>query len=184
MLVKDLLDKYFHERFRYKEIIALLKNRHGIKISLLTLLCCLRRANFYRKGKQSPSLDIVTFIQHELEGSGSCIGYRAMYQRCIRNGLMVSRVIVAQVMKHLDLTVVNTRKRRTLRRQLYYSQDQIWVSHLDGYDKLKPYSFEIHGCIDGYSRRVLWLSVLRSNKDPKEVCNLYLKYLLIAKGVP
>ena len=54
----------------------------------------------------------------------------------------------------------------------------------DGYDKLKPYDFEVHGCTDGSSRRVLWLSFIRSNKDPKEVCNLYLNYLLIAKGVP
>ena len=53
----------------------------------------------------------------------------------------------------------------------------------DGSDKLKPYGFEIHGCIDGYSRSVLWLSVVRSNKDRKEMCNLYLNYLLIAKGV-
>ena len=71
MLVKDLLGKYFHEGFRYKEIIALLKNRHGIKFSLRTLHRCLRQANFYRKGKQSPLLDIVTFIQHEFEGTGS-----------------------------------------------------------------------------------------------------------------
>ena len=38
--------------------------------------------------------------------------------------------------------------------------------------------------MDGYSRHVLWLSVIRSNKDPKEVCNLYFNYLLIVKGVP
>ena len=108
MSVKDLLEKYFRDGFRYKEIIALLKNCHGIKISLRTLHRCLRR-----KGKQSPLLDIVKFIQHELEGSGSCIGYRAMYKRCIRNGLMVSGVIVAQVMKDLDPIGVNRRRRRT-----------------------------------------------------------------------
>ena len=39
-------------------------------------------------------------------------------------------------------------------------------------------------CMDGYSRHVLWLRVIRSNKDPKEVCNLYFNYLLIEKGVP
>ena len=60
----------------------------------------LRRANFYRMGKQSPLLDIVTFIQHELEGSGSCISI-----------LMVSRLIVAQIIKHYDHIGVNTRRR-------------------------------------------------------------------------
>ena len=58
------------------------------------------------------------------------------------------------------------------------------VWHLDGYDKLKPCDFEIHDCIYGYSRPVLWLSVIRSNKDPKKVCNLYFSYLFIAKEVP
>ena len=100
MLMKDLRDKHFHGGFRYKEIIALLKNFHGIKVSLCALHRFLRQVNFYRKGKQSLLLDTVTFVQHELAGSGSCTGYRAMHQRSIRNGFMVSRVIVAQIMKH------------------------------------------------------------------------------------
>ena len=145
MLMKEFVDQYFYEGFRYKEIIALLKIRHGIKVSLRTLHRFLRQVNFYRKGKQSRFLDIVAFIQHELEGSGSCAGYRAMHQRCIRNGLMVSRVIVAQIMKHLNPIGVNTRRRGTLRRLLYYSQDPSWLRYLDEYGKLKPYSFEIHG---------------------------------------
>ena len=37
MLMKDLTDKYFHEGFRYREIIALLKNRRGINVSLCAL---------------------------------------------------------------------------------------------------------------------------------------------------
>ena len=49
---------------------------------------------------------------------------------------------------------------------------------------LKPYGFQIHGCIDGYSMCVLWLGVIRSSKDPKEVRNLYFNYHLIAKGIP
>ena len=31
--------------------------------------------------------------------------------------------------------------------------------NLDRYDKLKPFGFPIHGAIDGYSRRILWLRV-------------------------
>ena len=30
---------------------------------------------------------------------------------------------------------------------------------MDGFDKLKPYGFPIHGCIDGFSRKLLWLEV-------------------------
>ena len=78
-------------------------------------------------------------------------------------------------MKELDPVGVDARWRRILRRRLYYSKGPIWVWHLDGYDKLKPFGFEIHGCIDGYSRRVLWLNVLRSNKIQKK----YAIFLLI-----
>ena len=87
-------------------------------------------------------------------------------------------------MKNLDHAGVDAKRRRTLRRHLYYSKGRNWVWHLDGYDKLKPFGFEIHGCIDGYSRRVLWLNILRSNKDPKEVCIPFINYLAVIKGVP
>ena len=107
-----------------------------------------------------------------------------MQQRCIKIRLNISRVIVAQIMKDLDLAGLDARRRRTLRRHLYYSKDPNWVWHLGGYDKLKPLGFEIHGCIDGYSRRVLRLNVLTSNKDPKEVCILFINYLAVIKGVP
>ena len=31
--------------------------------------------------------------------------------------------------------------------------------HIDGWDKLKPYGFAVHGAMDGYSRKLLWLKV-------------------------
>ena len=42
----------------------------------------------------------------------------------------------------------------------------------------------IHGHIDGYSRCILWMNILRSNKDPKEVCKVFVDYLTVTKGVP
>jgi hypothetical protein len=48
------------------------------------------------------------------------------------------------------------------------------VFHIDGYDKLKPYGFSIHGCIDGFSRKILWLEVIPSNKNPLSILELYL----------
>jgi len=38
--------------------------------------------------------------------------------------------------------------------------------HIDGYEKLKPFGLCIHGGIDGFIRRVLWLDVTYSNNDP------------------
>ena len=38
-----------------------------------------------------------------------------------------------------------------------------FVWHLDGYDKLKPYGFAIHGCIDGYDTRHILLYSIDNN---------------------
>ena len=87
-------------------------------------------------------------------------------------------------MKELDPEGVVRRQRHQLQRRKYYSKGPNYVLHLDGYDKLKPFGFAIHACIDGYSRKVLWLSLLQSNKDPKLVCHLFTDYFRSLGGVP
>ncbi|RMX39208.1 hypothetical protein pdam_00013519 [Pocillopora damicornis] len=54
---------------------------------------------------------------------------------------------------------------------------------VEGYDKLKPYGFPIHGCIYGYSKRVLWLEAVKSNTDPKVPEKLYLDIVQSLKVV-
>ncbi|CAB3992060.1 Hypothetical predicted protein, partial [Paramuricea clavata] len=49
--------------------------------------------------------------------------------------------------------------------------DPCW--HVDGYDKLKPFGFPLHGAIDGYSRRMLWLKVTRTNSNPAVIAKYY-----------
>ena len=98
---------------------------------------------------------------------------------CNKNRLNVSRPIVAQIMKDLDPAGIETRRRRILSCCLHYSKGPNLICHLDSYDKLKPFGFEIHGYIDGYSRRIFWLNILRSNKDLKEICNLFVNYLTL-----
>lgn len=53
-----------------------------------------------------------------------------------------------------------------------------------GYDKLKPYGFPIHGAIDGYSRKILWLELTRSNNHPQNIARMYLDCVKDAKGCP
>jgi hypothetical protein len=54
--------------------------------------------------------------------------------------------------------------------------------HIDGYDKLKPFGFCIHGGIDGYSRRILWLEVASSNNDPEIVGSYFIDYVNVIGG--
>ena len=56
--------------------------------------------------------------------------------------------------------------------------------HADGYDKLAPYRFPIHGCIDGFSRKVIWLYITRSNSYPDNIAAYYLDAVRELGGCP
>ena len=87
-------------------------------------------------------------------------------------------------MKAIDPDVVELCKKQALRHRKYFSRGPNWAWHVDGYDNLKPYGFPIHGCIDGYSRRILWLSIVPSNKNPEILGKLYLDYVKSIGGCP
>ena len=56
--------------------------------------------------------------------------------------------------------------------------------HLDGNDKLKSYGICIHGCIDGYSREIVWLRAYKSNNDPKVIAGYYFEAVCEKNGCP
>ena len=71
------------------------------------------------------------------------------------------------ILKEIDPEGTNMRKALSLRRRKYVSEGPNCWWHAGGYYKLKPYGFPIHGCIDGYLRRILWLKVTKSNSHAK-----------------
>ena len=78
-------------------------------------------------------------------------------------GHQVPRRIVEQLMRELDPEGCEIRRAKRLRRRTYRVPGPNFCWHTDGYDKLKPFGFPIHGCIDGWSRKIIWLRVARSN---------------------
>ena len=46
---------------------------------------------------------------------------------------------------------------------------------MDGNDKLRPFGFCVHGCIDGFSRKVIWLHVGNTNTDPVVIACYFVK---------
>ena len=53
-----------------------------------------------------------------------------------------------------------------------------------GYGKLKPYGFPIRSAVDGFSRRIFWLEVTRSNDDPRVAAAFHLKQVKELGGCP
>ena len=77
-------------------------------------------------------------------------------------------------MKVLDPARLSLRKQHELARRSYCNKGPNYLWHLDRNNKLKPFGLCIHGEINGFSRKVLWLNVSPSNKDPAVIS----KYLL------
>jgi hypothetical protein len=89
------------------------------------------------------------------------------------DGIQVPRETVQVLVKDLDPEGVRERRARTLRRRTYRSPGPNYAWHVDGYDKLKPYGFPLHGCINGYSRKIIRLKASRTNNVPAVIGNIF-----------
>ena len=181
----SIIENYFNAGYKYCEILAYLILYHGINISLRQLKRILNTKGLRRRKHPSDLGDVINVIEMEIEGSGSCIGYRAMWQR-LRNDhkLVVSQNTVRQALKLIDPDGVTRRRKHRLQRRLYKARGPNHLWHLDGYDKLKPFGFCIHGCIDGYSRRIMWLEVGTTNNDPRVIAKYYIDCVRQVGGTP
>lgn len=166
---KQAIIKLFYEHYKYRDIINILSRKYNVDISFAQLKKFLRKHHLRRRNLvESPDEEIVAAIKLELEDSGMNLGYRAMWQRLIKRcKLKVKQKTVLEAMRAVDPEGVEARKRHRLKRRQYSVEGPNSLWHGDGYDKLKRYGFAIHGCIDGFSKRVIWLKVATSNNDPK-----------------
>ena len=181
----DNLVVFYHKLgLSHKEILCFLAVVDSIIISRSTLKRKLRRLRLYRRRNYSNICDVALFIFNELQNSGQLHGYRWMFQKCKQSGLSVSRDIVYQLLKILDPDGILKRKRRRLHRRPYVSKGPDYVWHVDSYDKLKPYGIGINGCIDGFSRHIIWLEANLTNSDPKVIGNYFIEAVRCRKGCP
>ncbi len=174
----SLIVRYFELGFSYKEIIGFLCACHGIRISLRHLKRILSSKRCYRRKNYSNIREVVDAVERELNGSGGEVGYRNMHQRLLtKHKLVASRETVRKTIAALDPEGVSQRSMRRFRRRVYFVRGPNDMWHIDGYDKLKPFGFAIHGAIDGYSRRILWLHVGQSNNDPRIIAQYFVDYI-------
>ncbi|XP_031333807.1 uncharacterized protein LOC116176151 [Photinus pyralis] len=84
----------------------------------------------------------------------------------------------------MDPVGVLTRKRRRLQRRKYWNKGPNYIWHVDGYDKLKPFGICISGCIDGFSRKIMWLKAGYTNNDPRVIGGYYINTVKEWNGFP
>ena len=77
----------------------------------------------------------------------------------------------------IELEGVSMRKKKTIKRRTYETNGQFDMFHIDGNYKLKRFGFVIRECIDGFSRKLIWLFVSTTNNDPLvAITNSYYKF--------
>ncbi|XP_032365456.1 uncharacterized protein LOC116680989 [Etheostoma spectabile] len=116
--------------------------------------------------------------------NGQMQGYRWLHLRAVQQGYVVSQDTIRRIIKLVDPQGVELRRARRLRRRQYSCRGPNALWHMDGYDKLKPYGIAINGCIDGFSRYVLWMEAYTTNSDPKVVASYFIKTVSSIGGCP
>ncbi len=183
----ELIQNYFNQGYTNLEIIEFL-SLHDVTLSLSTLKRRLQDLQLRRRSSSHVHVvsadELKLAIQEELVGSGCVVGYRKMWKRLKSQGLIVKRSRVMQCLRELDPEGVNDRTKKRLRRRAYHSKGPNFTWHIDGHDKLKPFGFSIHACIDGFSRRLIWLEVCATNKNPDVIGKYYLDAIKQVGGAP
>lgn len=184
MSLSGLIEFYFDFGIPYKDIAALLAHRHSYIISERHLKRILKSCGLFRR-KGYTSLDQVTsFILEELRSSGKLHGYRWMHAKCVQNGLHVRKEHVRLILQELDPQGVELRRARRLHRRSYFAKGPNYIWHLDSYDKLKPFGICINGCIDGFSRKIIWMNAFTTSSDPKIIGGYYINAVESLGGCP
>lgn len=175
---------YFNLGLKHKEIITVLSVKHNISLSLRQLIRILHNDNLYRRKCDDDILDAVNFIFEQQKTSGSLHGYRWMYEKCKLMGFRINKEDVRCLLSVFNPENVALRQRHRLRRRQYSSKGPNYIWHVDSYDKLRPFGICINGCIDGYSRKLVWLNAYLTSSDPSLIGSYYMESVEDLKGCP
>lgn len=184
---EETIRYYYSRGFQYNEIIKVLFKVHNHKISYRTLL---RRLREYGLGRTVGTNRNDIFesakgrINEIISGPGSSGGYRTVWHTLELEEIRVPRSFVQMYLKEINPEGCERRRRHRLKRREYRNRGPNAAWHIDGYDKLKQYGFPIHGAIDGFSRKMPWLNVTRSNNSPDNIAKFFVDAVEETKGCP
>ena len=182
--MNESLRYYFQKGFSYKNILLLLSKFHDTETSMRSLQQRLHDLGLKRRNISYNIQEKRQEIVKNLNGPGCLGGNRAHWHALRLKGIQVPRQVVEELFRQVDPVCCHERKAHCLQRRQYTNPGRNFAWHTDGYDKLKPYGFPIHGCVDGFSGRVLWLKVSRTSNDPAVVAGFYLDTVENEGGCP
>ena len=131
--------------------------------------------------------------KQEIGGPGKLLGYRALNQKLrVHHGVKVPRHLTNNAMAKLDPLGLETRRpgrKRKRPNKIFSSKGPMWTLSVDGHDKLcgdqnSMFPLAIYGCLDTFSRKILYLSVCHTNSDPLIIGNEFLKFCVESCCLP
>ncbi len=194
MDLKCDLQKYVNQNLRRSEIIDFLQRDYpNYCWSLPTLDRRLRFFDIYYIDQSTSLQNVSEAVKKELEGPGRLLGYRAMYHKLQNeHDIRVPRHLIHNMMAHFDpdgLEARNLQKRHKRKKKPFEWDGPLSLVTLDGHDKLCVYQnwtfpLAVYGCLDTFSRKILFLFLSHSNSDPLIIGNKYLEYLTETQVLP
>jgi hypothetical protein len=144
----------------------------------------LHGAGLFRRKHFSDLLEVALFLESKMDTAEKLHGYRLMHLQCLQSGYTVTQENIRLILKIIDPIGVQLRKRGRLRRRTYTNPGPNFMWHVDSYDKLKPFGICINGCIDGFSRCMIWLEAHKTNSDPALIAGYFIKAVESRMGCP
>lgn len=179
-----LVEAYFKMGLKYSEITRALAQYHNIVISERHLKRLLKEMGLFRRKGYSDLAEVINFVEGQLRESGRQHGYRWMAKKCSFSGLKSTQDEVRIILRALDPEGTQQRKARRLTRRTYISKGPDFLWHFDSYDKLKRFGFCINGCVDGFSRLVIWLNCYVTSSNPRIIGGYFLEAIAALGGCP
>ena len=188
------LRKYVSQNLKRSQILDFVQRDFSeYSWSTATLDRRLRHFGIYYINYDTPVEAVSDAVEKELQGPGKLLGYRAMNQKLrTEHNVHVPRHLVYNVMAELDpegLEARNLQQKKKKKKGHFTSEGPLWVVSLDGHDKLCGYQnstfpLGVYGCIDTFSRKILFLFVCYSNSNPLVIGKMYLRYLFESEMLP
>lgn len=177
-----------------KEVLDIIKQKYPYySWSLSTLDRRMRHFKLWYINRMTPVEIVKDAVAKELEGPGKLLGYRALNNKLrMYYDIQVPRNLVADVVFDLDpegVTARNVKKKEKKAKKPFVADGPGWVFSLDGHDKLmgfqnSTFPLAIYGCLDCFSRKLMFIKVWESNSNPLIIAKFYMEYLVNSKEMP
>lgn len=119
-------------------------------------------------------------IVGEILQSTTNAGERYVHGSLRARGLRIQRWRVRQSLQEINPIGRAFRRRHAIRRRIYSvsNPNQLW--HIDGNHKLVRWRMVFHGCVDGFSRAIIYLACIDNNRASSVLSLLLLGFRTLA----